>query len=235
MLSRHDLLTLLALAIAVGLVRSQTSSCSVLNCQTCSSSTTCSTCIAGYFRASTVKCSACSLNCESCTVSTSCTTCSTGYYRHTIGKCYTCPTGCSVCYEDYTSSGKAICTSCLAGYTLKNTECTKWSLSVFGLIGIIFGATILISVIIIVPIVCCLKRKRVLGPSPQAAIMLANRRGFQPQYQPQADFAMVQPPPQSFRALGSSPYSPPQPPMFPVQSQPYGFTNQNSHRSQGLI
>ena len=124
--------------------------CTVTNCGNCNTDKTkCDTCKAGFtaktdksacFTACTAnqfndaaggKCDTCDANAATCTSSTVANTCKTGYFKTTAGKCETCTvSNCGDCLAD-----KAKCTTCKAGFTVKDdkltcfTDCTGGTFS----------------------------------------------------------------------------------------------------------
>jgi hypothetical protein len=96
------------------------------NCVTCSSSTTCLTCDAGY-AIEAAKCKACSLMFSNCNLCTShvCTNCDSGFAVD-LGVCKTCSTfmdHCSTCIS------QSSCTSCTYPYDIGPDQlCTKCQL-----------------------------------------------------------------------------------------------------------
>ena len=65
--------------------------CSLANCITCSTATSCNTCQQNYFLNSLQRCSACIANCSVCSNTVTCDTCISGYYfSSTNGSCIPC-------------------------------------------------------------------------------------------------------------------------------------------------
>ena len=80
-------------------------------CRTCSSATSCLSCIEGYFLSSD-KCYECKVNCKATSEGCQCSTCNEGDYLSN-GQCFNCDSNCKTC------SGSAItCTSCNEGFGL---------------------------------------------------------------------------------------------------------------------
>lgn len=92
--------------------------CILSNCITCTTSTSCSQCLTGYFLNSLLRCQACITNCANCSNTITCDNCIAGYYFNiTAVQCQTCNINCLTC-----NSGS--CTSCITGYFPNTTGCT---------------------------------------------------------------------------------------------------------------
>lgn len=91
--------------------------CTLSNCLVCTTATSCSSCEAGYFLNSLLRCQQCIPNCASCSNTVSCDTCQPGYfYNSTALACQVCAPFCLTC-----SIG--ICSSCLTGYYPSLDKC----------------------------------------------------------------------------------------------------------------
>lgn len=99
----------------------------------------CKKCIDKYAKASDGSCVKCPPNCDTCTVnsdkSTKCTKCSSnGLSLQKDGTCRTCTNAafvnCATCGPEL-SAGKAVCLSCISGFTLKDdkSECLACSIT----------------------------------------------------------------------------------------------------------
>lgn len=99
--------------------------CSIENCQTCSTSTSCLTCTNGYYINTLYRCSACIANCKTCASATTCSACfDTFYYNSYTVQCLQCPLYCLVCSNNY-------CTSCQTGYIPSGAQCLKCSTIIY--------------------------------------------------------------------------------------------------------
>ncbi|ESU40281.1 Variant-specific surface protein, partial [Giardia duodenalis] len=78
------------------------------NCEVCSSSTACTTCMGGYFKTSSNTCTKCDAGCATCTgTASTCSTCASGYYLSN-SKCIACDR------SDGSITGVSDCLSCAA-------------------------------------------------------------------------------------------------------------------------
>ncbi|KAE8305264.1 High cysteine membrane protein Group 1 [Giardia duodenalis] len=111
----------------------------ILGCSTCSSKTTCTKCLDGYYNSGnggTVTCTACGANCATCSAAGNdqCTKCKPGFFMKqpgSAGKCFACDSkadngieGCSQCNSGLTPT----CTDCKSNYRKEGTnpvKCTK--------------------------------------------------------------------------------------------------------------
>ena len=108
------------------LVNNLCSLCTVLNAQTCSSTSIATSCKGGYYLSSG-SCNSCLLNCASCSSASDCSSCTTGYYLNSsILTCNPCPSGCASCNQFTPTT----CTSCSNGYQLVGSSCTQVTCSI---------------------------------------------------------------------------------------------------------
>ena len=78
------------------------------NCEVCSSSTVCTTCMGGYFKTSSNTCTKCDAGCATCTgTASTCSSCADGYYLSN-SKCIACDR------SDGSITGVSDCLSCAA-------------------------------------------------------------------------------------------------------------------------
>lgn len=98
------------------------------NCVTCSTSTSCQACAAGYYIDSTAQCRPCNTGCETCTSPVTgstvpkCTKCMAGFNLNSnTFDCFTCSTSCLTCSQTATN-----CVTCPEGttYTLVSGQGT---------------------------------------------------------------------------------------------------------------
>ena len=98
-------------------------------CQMCSSNSTCTDCLEGFFLSGT-QCKSCRVNllgCLSCTNGTYCSVCQEGYFSSN-GYCSSCSTisSCSFCVNS------TKCISCISGYYLSGDSCALCTVSLPG-------------------------------------------------------------------------------------------------------
>ncbi len=84
--------------------------CTIPNCTTCSTATSCQQCEPGYFISSLMRCQACISNCTACSNNATCDTCNSGYFFNlTSLQCDPCFTNCLSCIQGQ-------CNKCIPGY-----------------------------------------------------------------------------------------------------------------------
>lgn len=101
--------------------------CSIPNCISCDSLTTCTECEAGYYLLNG-RCIRCPTECLTCTSGTVCTSCAPGYTL-VNGRCMrACPSCCTSCTHDI--RGNPVCTSCLNNFVYINGACSTCSVGI---------------------------------------------------------------------------------------------------------
>ena len=100
------------------------------NCLTCQSSSSCATCVAGFYLTPLLNCAACPQGCASCNAAATCSACDVGFYWDVNsdtkeGSCLRCkspchdcrdsPTNCLMCTAGYQLSAPGTCTPCSQG------------------------------------------------------------------------------------------------------------------------
>jgi len=89
--------------------------CTINNCTICQTSTSCSSCNAGFFLNPIFRCTACLLNCINCTNATVCNQCANGFFYNS--------TACAPCAQFCTNCLNGACRSCQAGYYPNGFQC----------------------------------------------------------------------------------------------------------------
>ena len=91
--------------------------CTLQNCTTCTTSSSCGQCATGYFVSSMLRCEKCIDNCDTCASALTCEKCRDEYfYNSTSMECLPCQAFCLEC-------NMRSCLTCLTGYFSNNAEC----------------------------------------------------------------------------------------------------------------
>ena len=148
---------LLLSIIAMQQILSQ--SCLVANCLLCGASA-CMKCQDGFYTYAG-QCLKCKESCRICTGPKTCSECKIGFFLDFLtDDCSTCPIACSECRRDERSFLQNVdCTKCIAGYIVKDGQCTLDKKNQTTIIAAVISGLVLSLVIALIIISCCKKPK----------------------------------------------------------------------------
>lgn len=100
-----------------------------LGCHTCSSASTCVSCLPGFWLSESSTCVRCGWGCSACSASSLCVSCLPGFTPSlSVEGCVECPAGCESCSLSGSSASSALrCNSCIRHYSLTSdgSSCTN--------------------------------------------------------------------------------------------------------------